>query len=65
MNETVPAPVLHLEVVGGELRCQECRRAWSPSETARWPAFLTETQPPQIVLYCPDCAAREFEIARR
>ena len=43
-----------------ELVCMECDRAWlHPSE--RWRLYLTEDDPPRPVLYCPDCAEREFD----
>ena len=56
---------LQLAVAGSQLGCQECRAAWSPAETTQWFAFLSEADPPQILLYCPQCALREFEITRR
>jgi hypothetical protein len=42
------------------LTCQECLRRWQePAE--RWRVYLTEGEPPAAVLYCPECARREFE----
>ena len=42
------------------LNCQECFRRWqNPSE--RWRVYLTDGEPPAAVLYCPECARREFE----
>ena len=65
MTHPVQEDKLQLAVVGSELRCQECQVAWSPAKTTQWVAFLTEADPPQILLYCPQCALREFEITRR
>jgi Zn finger protein HypA/HybF involved in hydrogenase expression len=65
MMSAVPEDELQLAVAGSQLRCQECRAAWSPAETTQWFAFLSEPLPPRIVLYCPQCASREFEITRR
>jgi RNase P subunit RPR2 len=43
-----------------ELTCQECPAVWQPSETMRWRGYLTDSDPPRVVLYCADCAEREF-----
>ena len=56
---------LQLAVTGNRLGCQECEAVWSLAETTLWFGFLSQTAPPQIVLYCPRCASREFEITRR
>jgi hypothetical protein len=43
-----------------QLLCQECCRAWvDPHE--RWRAYVTDDEPAEPVLYCPICAAREFD----
>jgi hypothetical protein len=46
------------------LRCQGCRKqADSAEEALRWRAFITvadEGASPEVVVYCPDCAVREF-----
>jgi hypothetical protein len=48
------------------LRCEECEReARSEEEARRWRAYLTvieEGEPEEVVVYCPNCAKREFEI---
>jgi hypothetical protein len=49
---------------GGVLRCQECRTVWTPVETTRWLVLLSEEDTPLVVLYCPDCARREFGVVR-
>jgi hypothetical protein len=55
---------LRLAVAGtGELKCQECPTMWSAAETGRWRVLLSEDDPPKVVLYCPDCASREFGTA--
>jgi hypothetical protein len=42
------------------LCCLECEREWSePSE--RWRMYATTGPEPEIGLYCPLCAALEFD----
>lgn len=42
------------------LFCLECLRRWhDPAE--RWRVYLTDEEPPTAVLYCPQCAQREFD----
>jgi len=47
------------------LRCEECgKQARTEEEARRWRAYLTvaeEDEPEEVVVYCPDCAKREFE----
>ena len=33
---------------------------WLPADEARWQAWLTEDEPPELVFYCRECAEREF-----
>jgi hypothetical protein len=51
----VPDPV----EVGSVLECAECGR---PSELGAvgWRAMLTDDEPPAVVVFCPECAKREF-----
>lgn len=43
-----------------ELTCVECADTWlDPSE--RWRVYLTDDEPQEAVLYCADCAHREFD----
>jgi hypothetical protein len=45
------------------LRCEECKREARSKETRSWRAYLTvigENEPAEVVVYCPDCAKREF-----
>jgi hypothetical protein len=51
---------LLLAVASDALRCQECPVEWTPDQTTRWRVYLTPDDPPEIALYCPACAAREF-----
>jgi hypothetical protein len=46
---------------GNDIRCLECSAEWRPEETTAWRAYLTDESPPELVLYCPDCAKREFD----
>ena len=43
------------------LTCEECGREQAASERG-WQAYLAtdEDEPAEVVVYCPDCAAREF-----
>jgi hypothetical protein len=41
-------------------QCAECGSVWLPVDAARWEAYLTDDEPPEIVFYCPSCAEREF-----
>jgi hypothetical protein len=41
-------------------RCAECEAVWLPADEDRWSAYLTDDEPPDVVLYCPDSAEREF-----
>jgi hypothetical protein len=51
------------------LRCEECRKQTTSKEEAlRWRAYLTvveEGNSPEVAVYCPDCAKREFRGRRR
>jgi hypothetical protein len=50
-------PLSELQV--DELTCIECERSWIvPLE--RWRLYLTDEPLPEAVLYCADCAEREF-----
>lgn len=46
------------------LRCEECaKQARTEEEARRWRASLTvieEGELEEVVVYCPDCAKREF-----
>ena len=48
------------------LRCVECGRE-QPNGECGWKAYLTtdEDEPAQAVLYCPECATREFGERKR
>jgi ribosomal protein L44E len=47
------------------LRCEECgKQRQTDKEARRWRTYLTvieEEEPEEVVVYCPDCAQREFE----
>lgn len=49
---------------GVMLRCEECREEPRAEEEAlSWRAYVIvvkEGEPPEVVVYCPDCAEREF-----
>jgi hypothetical protein len=46
--------------VATDLRCLECERDWSePSE--RWRMYAITGPEPEVGLYCPLCAALEFD----
>lgn len=51
------------------LRCEECgkeaNREEEEEEARRWRAYLTvveEHEPEEVVVYCPTCPKREFEL---
>jgi hypothetical protein len=41
-------------------QCAECRWISLPEDEIRWQAYLTDDEPPEAILYCPDCAEHEF-----
>jgi hypothetical protein len=41
-------------------RCAECEAHWLPADEARWQAWLTDDESPELVFYCRTCAEREF-----
>ena len=44
-----------------ELTCEECRRSWrQPVERWRMYVLADDDEPAYAVIYCPDCARREF-----
>jgi hypothetical protein len=43
--------------------CTECEISWLPADEERWRAYLGSDdldEPGEVVLYCPECAEREF-----
>jgi hypothetical protein len=46
------------DFVFGMLRCCECGMV--AKFTRDWRAYLTDDEPPQVAVYCPTCALREF-----
>jgi hypothetical protein len=48
-------------VTGGAPKCVECGREQPPGERG-WKAYLSvgEGEPAEAVVYCPECAEREF-----
>ncbi|MFL5980385.1 MAG: hypothetical protein ACJ74R_01595 [Gaiellaceae bacterium] len=43
-----------------QLCCLECREPWlDPHE--RWRMYATHDDEPEVGLYCPACATREFD----
>ena len=48
--------------VSGEVRCSECGELATGAATG-WEAYFTggfEDEPVEIVVFCPECSAREF-----
>ena len=44
-------------------RCVECEAVWPPADEERWRAYIGGDdleEPAEVVLYCPECAEREF-----
>ena len=50
------------EVPARSLVCVECGRKQITDDERGWRSYLTtdEDEPTEAVVYCPDCAAREF-----
>ena len=46
------------------LRCVECGRVQTAAGARGWRAYLTtdEDEPAEAVVYCPECAEREFGV---
>jgi hypothetical protein len=42
-----------------KLACIECGRRWT-DRSERWRAYLTDDDPPRVIVYCELCAEREF-----
>ena len=42
------------------VHCAECDALWLPTDEERWLAYLTDDEPAEVVLYCPECGEREF-----
>jgi hypothetical protein len=51
MSKTAAATGLH---------CVECRREWAQPQE-RWRMYTTDEPEPEVGLYCPICAAYEFD----
>ena len=47
------------EPVAQTLQCAECKRVWLHDDGDRWRAYLSSDD--EVVVYCPDCAGREFD----
>jgi hypothetical protein len=57
-NDVYENPVPY-QLHAQDLTCIECARSWlEPLE--RWRLYLTDEPFPEPVLYCSDCADREF-----
>jgi len=51
---------MHIEGFAIIPRCVEREAHWPPADEARWQAWLTDDEPPELVFYCVECAEREF-----
>jgi hypothetical protein len=52
------------------VRCEECgREPEVEAHAVGWIAFRVDLDddpdPPEVIVYCPDCAAREFDESER
>jgi hypothetical protein len=43
-----------------ELACVECG-AIAPPDADGWRVYRTDDEPPELAIYCPDCAEVEFD----
>jgi len=41
-------------------QCAECGTEWLPGENWGWKAHWTDDDPPEVAVFCPECAEREF-----
>ena len=49
-----PAPASRTEA----FECIECRRQWDVP-TERWRVYITDDEPPEATVYCPDWGSGE------
>jgi len=41
--------------------CAECGRPWLAASREHWKAYIADIErPPEVLVFCPDCAEREF-----
>jgi hypothetical protein len=52
----VPDAIVEISLVG-----IECEFVALGDDAAGWRAYLTCDEPPEVGIYCPECAHREFE----
>jgi hypothetical protein len=51
----VPDAIVEISLV-----CIECESVARADDAAGWRAYLTCDEPPEVGVYCPDCAERAF-----
>ena len=49
-------------VYTNRLQCEECGRVSRESERG-WTAHLTDDEPEEVVVFCPECDEREFAVS--
>jgi hypothetical protein len=42
------------------LRCSECGRVDRDGDGVGWKGYLTDDEPPETLVFCPECSEREF-----
>jgi hypothetical protein len=42
--------------------CTECEARWLPADVARWCAYLTDDEPPEVVFYCPGARSASLRL---
>ena len=52
----LPDAIIEISLV-----CIECELVARGDDAAGWRAYLTCDEPPEVGIYCPECAHREFE----
>jgi hypothetical protein len=55
LTPLVPDAVVQISLV-----CIECDLVACGDDAAGWRAYLTCDEPPEVGIYCPECAEREF-----
>jgi hypothetical protein len=58
-------PAVSAEYVAAIPLREECRRAWLPADQDEWQAHRIDDGPEEKLVYCPECAEREFRASER
>ena len=45
--------------------CAECETVWLPVDEARWQAWLTDDELPELVFYCPPAPSTSWATTKK